>query len=295
MKIVPAGFRQLLQDTAYRTQNGFFFLLSIVVFFVAAFILPPGTLRDAVLQFSVTLAAVALIQTVWDFLGGDPVNRNIRDLQTIMERQITFLADQTAGNIGIERMWPNRQAWKRDTRQGLEFWHESVCRSKKINIVSTTLWTNWLQERDFRARLFESIASGAKVRILLYDPFEEVFKLRPENHPPVAGDYALMHEIGESLKRLVEGLGTSEAAARARFELGLTTQVIHMAQIIWLDDRMLVAHYLTGKGGGASPIMQLQGSSAYYQSYAEQFEILWGLANVLSYSELCNYVQRFPN
>ncbi len=313
---------QLVGEPAYRTKLAFFALLGAVAI-LASFLLQSGLLKDILVQFSVTFVAVALIQILWDFLGGDPLetrlnaaqNETLASIQAVekgleesiqgLDKQLgavagsmTLLADLADGNIGIARLWPTRRAWQSDPEEGLSVWHQRLCSATKVSIAGNTLWNNWLNDALLRKRLLANVAhhGDVTVRLVLYDPDSEVLRIRARDEGDIRshGIYQMQNEIESSLAVLAQEMAALEEGPRARLEVRLTDKSVHVCQLVWADERMLVALYLAGKSGGPCPTFELRGpGSAYYATYAEQFEILWNRARPLTFAELQKYGQRF--
>jgi len=278
--------RQIIKEPAYRTKLAFFLILSFTVVLLAVLLKSRSPFwSEVLLEFAVTFGAVGILQFLWDFLGGDPMELRIEELRNEVrriEQSITspILSDLTDGDIGIERIWPDRRTWYSDPVDGLKAWQSRICRAKSVDMMSNTLWNSWMHQERFRQPLFRNIALGASVRILVYDPKSDVLRLRASDEKDVPGE--MQHEIKATLLRFAEGWNELDSTARKNLEVGLTTQVIHMAQIFRADNLMLVAIYLSGKSGGPSPTMQLKGpESTYFLKYAEQFEIIWRRAKLL--------------
>jgi hypothetical protein len=120
---------------------------------------------------------------------------------------------------------------------------------------------------------------------LIYDPESEVLKARAkdENDLQVQHILEMQNEISYSLIKLAEGVKKSRKGS----EISLTHRFPHYAQMIRADNRMLVAIYLSGKSGSPSPTTQLRGPhSAYFTTYAEQFDILWERGKRVDFNEL---------
>jgi hypothetical protein len=268
-------FRQLFGQPAYRIKLAFFFVLSLAVFF-ASFLVGSPVWSEILLQFAITFGAVGLLQLLWDFLGGEPlelriieVKRELNEIQT----SVALLSDLVEGNIGMERIWADRRSWQSDPKDGLSAWQDRVCQAEQVDIVSNTLWINWMQE-DHRKRLFKNIVGGARVRMVVYEPGSDVQRLRAKDEGDVPGQ--MEAEIKATLLRLAEDQKALPAAARQYLQVRMTSESVHPAQIIRADDRMIVATYLSGKSGSPSPTMQLRGTgSSYFQKYAEQIDLLW--------------------
>jgi hypothetical protein len=231
---------------------------------------------------------------IWDFLGGDPMELRIMDSFAevdkkldVLHRSIDVQRDNLDKNIGIERIWRTRREWENDPVEGLAVWKERVCRAKSIDIVSNTLWTRWFNDEAFRRKLFLNIERGCEARILIYDPDSEIVRNRAKDEKdPIKKLRVQEGEIVEISQMELEIYSTLEKLAKARekipdaskekLKIRLTTSFYHPAQIIRADEQIIVATYLSGKTGSPSPTMQLRGTTtAYYQTYLEQIQILW--------------------
>lgn len=284
------GLRRLLAlfgEPVYRTKLLVFGLLGGVITLAGA-LAPSGTPRDILYGLSVTIWGVAIVQVLWDFVGGDPMSAKLDSIsdaaasdRDILARSMTLLADLLDGSIGIERVWPTRREWSGDPRSGTSAWHDLVCRGRSIKIASSTLWSGWLNNPDFRRRFLHHVATGnAHACILLYDPREPVLERRAadEGERLLGGSLQMRAEIAYSLNELARGTRDWDAATKARLQVRLTYLYPHPAQIVLVDQRMLVALYLSGHSGGSAPTFQLTGPSAFFKTYSDQFDILWGRA-----------------
>lgn len=293
-----------LQQPAYRIRLAFFLILGFAAALLAVLLRPRFPLwSEVLLEFAVTIGAVGVLQLLWDFLGGDPVEFQIGEVQDAVEnlgRSITVLSDLVDGDIGVERVWRDRQSWEQDSADGKEVWYERVGQAREIDIMSNTLWNNWMHREKFRKKLFDNIAQGAHVRILIYDPDSDVLELRAADeedrffvvqHKKV---YEMQTEINSTLSRVAEGRSRLSSSARTNLEVRLTTQTLHPAQMIRADERMVVAIYLSGKSGTPSPTMQIRGSeSSYFHKYTEQFDTLWKRARPLSDDRFSQILQDY--
>lgn len=287
---------QTLEQPAYRTKLAFFLILGVSVFLLSALLQSRSSFwSDVLREFAIAFSAVGVLQLLWDFLGGEPLELRIAEVKEevkSIKSGITPLSDLMNGNIGIERIWPDRRAWYLDSGDGLREWHIRVCEAKHVDILSNTLWNNWLHDGEFRSRLFKNIAHGAHVRILIYDPEADVVRRRAADEKDVPGE--MQQEIKASLVSLARGWTTLPHSAKANLEVCLTTSTVHPVQMIRADEHMLVAHYLVGKSGGPSPTMQLRGNdSVYFRKYTEQFQTLWDRARVLNDAQFARILEEY--
>jgi hypothetical protein len=309
MKTLLERINNLFKEPEYRTKLLVFVLIGVVLT-LSAILTQDEFWSDVLVQIAITFATVAFVQVLWAFLGGDPVEVEIGQAGERLEGEIqavdqkvdhlkgslNLLADLMDGNIGIERIWPDRNAWQTDQKDGRDDWHKWVCQADEINFVSNTMWNNWLHNDDFRRGFFENLNRGANIKIVLYDPDSPILaqRAKDEKDPKLMGVLQMQNEIGSSLLVISKELGKLEPQARERLEVRLSDQFAHFAQIIRADKRVLVALYLSGRTGGYCPTFQLQGDhSVYYETYEKQFEIIWKRAKAISQAELQELVGRF--
>jgi hypothetical protein len=301
--------------------NQLIFLLVGAFLFSISFLIPDKFWADVVKDFAITFVAVAVVQFLWNVLGGDPLeleiktstdmlNQELDDAEARLGEHITsvnknvdtlkdslyLLADLIDGNIGIERLWPERRKWRDDDQAGLEVWHEWVCQADDVTIISNTLWNSWMHHETFREKFFENLKRGANIKIVVFHPTSPLLELRAkdEKDPKTFGVQQMQSEIISTLSLIVEMLDNVEDNARKRFEVRLMHDYMLLSQIIRADDRMLVALYLSGKTGSPSPTFQIKGTQTkYFQKYLEQTDIHWERSEKLDFNELKELLNKF--
>lgn len=308
---------------AFQIQYWSFGLLGIVVLLIANSSPWPNKFwQDFLVDISVVFFGVALVQFVWDKLGGDPLTKMMQ-----------VLIDVGEGNLGIERIWPKREIWMNDNEEGLIKWHKWVCKAKQVEIVSNTFWINWLEEEEFRKMLLKGIQKKDLFRLLIYDPESDLVRMRAADEKEIAikGNFEMQNEIIKALKELAEGINSMGASSKQEIieqmensvgrwkeiqgmkegpekerkheemektskglEIRMTSRCLHFAQVIRADNQMLVTFYLSGKSGKPCPTMQLRGPrTEYFERYSEQFKILWRRGRALTFVDLEDLVSRF--
>jgi len=278
-----------LREPTYRTKLAFFVLLGAMSIALSVLIRtePWSTI---LFEFSITFIAVTLIQVVWDFLGGDPLEESINQIQLGSH----VIADLVQGRIGLQRIWPDRRTWQDDPEDGLAAWKQRTLNAMHADILSNTLWNNWFTDEKWVQALFDSAQRGAHVRILVYKPGSPSQLIREGDEPPSFGK--MQNEIRLTIRRFLDkcqefevpplqagAQGSGRRRFRGSIELRLTEHVVHLAQIIRCDDQVLISPYLSGETGGPSPAFQAEGTeSAYHQTYSRQFDKLWNRAAQLT-------------
>ncbi len=287
MKNVFNRIGNLFKEPEYRTKLLVFILVGVVLSLSAILIQDPFW-SDVILQLAITFAAVALVQVLWDFLGGDPLELKLENYN----RMLNLLAGIKEEDIGIERIWWKRSRWQEDTKAGRKVWHDWVGKANDVRILSNTFWNVWLKNEDFREKLFKNLRRGATIKIVLYHPFSSALALRAKDEEHGTEIIEMQTEIYKSLSVIYNELRNLDPDVKQRFEVRLTEEFLHYSQIIQADERMLIALYLSKKGGSDAPTIQLCGKdSKYFDTYNEQFEIVWGRAVIIEENELKILVQ----
>jgi hypothetical protein len=297
-------FRQTLERRELKRKLAFFLILSFAAVLLAVLLQSISLFwSNVVLEFAVAFGAVGILQLLWDFLGGEPIELRIEEVKEeviSIKSSMALLSDLTDGNIGLERIWPDRRTWEKDAQGGKAAWDTRIHEARHVDIVSNTLWNNWMHREEFRQGLLNNIARGAQVRIVIYNPNSDVLKLRAadEKDPFLVIQrekvYQAQQEIISTLNKVAEIWNNLPAPARTNLKVRLTAKTLHLAQIIRVDERMLVATYLSGKSGGLSPTMQLRGAeSSYFRKHADQFKTLWEPAEPLDDARLSQILEKY--
>jgi hypothetical protein len=313
-------FLNLFKEPGYRTKLLVFFLIGVILILSAVLMKDPFW-QDILVQIAITFVTVVFVQMLWGFVGGDPLELRIDSVEPKISQELhqfelqisdvihrvdqkvdslmgsfELLADLNDNNLGIDRIWKDRRAWQVDKKDGLSIWHDRVCNSEHTFILSNTLWNNWLHDDEFRRNFFNKLNEGLFARILIYDPDSRIMELRAvdEQDPTMMGVRQMQSEIGSTLSVISKELKQMKPDTSQHLEVRLTNNYVHPAQIIQADERILVAIYLSGKTGGASPTFQFKGKdSVYFQTYMNQCDILWKRARKISFDELQDFVTKF--
>jgi hypothetical protein len=269
---------------SYRLRLLFFVVLGTTAI-LASLLIQDAYWQDLLSNFAVTFAAVGLIDFMWDILGGEPMEATMRDSFAELNQRMDNLnltlsvaADLVNSHIGVERIWSTRRDWEADNLDGIATWKKRVCQAKQVDIVSSTFYTRWASDDKFWDELFECITRGTKFRLLIYDPDSDILRIRSENEddPKLGKTSQMKMEIYSTLEKIAKKVNNLDGHARNNFEVRLNSKYYQMSQIIRADKRVLVAFYLSKKGGSSAPTLQILGpESSFFEVYTQQFETLW--------------------
>lgn len=300
--------RHLSKQPANRTKYAVFVLFGLVLALFSLLISEP--LKTILIEFSVTFGAVTVIQILWEFLGGDPSEEKLENYHSELEKGITVIGsdiqsrfegiqsqlgvvndsiqsrfegiqsqlgvvnDLIQYDLGIEHIWPSRRAFKDESTMGIKWWRERIYASKEIAILSITLWTDWMQDHEFRKGLRNSVEKGAKVKLIVYEPGSDIQKWRAwaEEDP---GD-EMVSEIDRTVHAIKNMRDRLQGDLKDNLEIRYTYEAHHFVQLFRCDDEMLIGFYLHGLDGLSSPTIYVRGKDKrFYKAYSDQFERLW--------------------
>ena len=80
--------KKLFSDREFRL-NQFIFLLVGAFLFSISFLIQNEFWADVVKDFAITFVAVALVQFIWNVLGGDPLELEIRTSTAALDQELT--------------------------------------------------------------------------------------------------------------------------------------------------------------------------------------------------------------
>ena len=138
-------WKQLLSVPSYRVRLFVFVLLGAFTFAVGLLLekYEHPSLHDVAFDFGVTFVAVGLVSILWDFLGGDPMERRIAEHVSVLDTHLenvhrSLAASTDLLSLGIERVWATRRDWENDkTDDGMAAWKTRVCEARHVNVISS--------------------------------------------------------------------------------------------------------------------------------------------------------------
>lgn len=156
----------LLQRPQYRTKLSVFILIGLILLFVTPFV-KNNILQNIFINFLTTFLAVALIQLLWDFLGGDPIDTKLTELQA----NILVLAE-----ISSEKIGASKGSGLIATFSSLpnDLINNDIVQSSHIRILQTWMGNFIVIEEN----LITALRNDCKVQILLLNPESPLAKMR---------------------------------------------------------------------------------------------------------------------
>jgi hypothetical protein len=128
----------------------------------------------------------------------------------------------------------------------------------------------WLDDGRFLPALEDRLNCGVKVKILFLDPNCESAKLRKREEGRDTED-----EIRKSIKKIWEFQQGLQPSVKDRLRIYVYDATASCG-LTWIDNYMIITHYLAGKPDVTSPAIRVQpaqvGTGGLYDVYAENVE-----------------------
>lgn len=280
--------KELLGRSQYRVRILVFILLFAILILTAQGIGRDKLSGQLIFEFAVTIGAVAALQILWDFLGGDPVETAIDSLSRnsvtkgefsevtnkikLLYQDISLLGD--IEQTGVDRLWPTRKIWQSDENDGLEIWKERIIKAENVDILSDSFWSNWFQSQDFRVAFENRIREKkGRTRLLIFRPYSPA--VRQRSYDQGSSPSFLSRESNDTLDE-IRGM-VLRNPSNSSLNVRVNGTAMNNYQIIRADDYILIASYLMRETGSPSPTIQARKGTekGYYYSYLKHFDHIW--------------------
>jgi hypothetical protein len=261
------------RDPRQRLAAALFFLLALVFLFAAALTSKNRIVSEVFLNMGVAIGSVVLIAVLWRFMGGQPYEEAIIQLQR---------SSQSAAQIasaGVLRIQPERLLGLDERVRDLA---PRVAHAKEIDLLGLTLYRNWFQHESLcKALVGVLTANRGRVRIVLVD-HERSFPaganrlVQPgESKAPKLLD-GLLDATYSELVQIYNKLGVRE---RQRLQIRHPDETIVYQTIIRVDDYMFISPYVACAVGDNGFGMEVVGRDhTLYKLYLQEFETMFDAA-----------------
>jgi hypothetical protein len=169
-------------------------------------------------------------------------------------------------SLGIEKVWPSREAVKKTD------WVDMVNAAKDTCTLLGIAHGGWLKDDRFLPALKDRLKRGVKVKILFLDPNCASAKLRKREEGDRRDTEA---EIRKSIKTIWEFQRDLQPSVKERLRI-YVYDATPSCGLTWIDDYMIITHYLAGLPDVTSPAIRVQpaqiGTGGLYDVYAENVE-----------------------
>jgi hypothetical protein len=273
-------FFYLLSQPGYRTKLLVFILIGIVIF-LASFWVGSPFFQGILSNFLVTFLAVAFIQFLWDFLGGDPAESRFVNLQNGVD-SVRHVLNMLTGEV-IER----HDAYQ---DSGLIAAHPNLPNDTVVAGISgaaqlVRILQTWMGNFiTLEEAICEAVTKGCKVQILLLDPKSDQAKARSKDIKYTSSD-AVSEAIGSNLGQLARVFQNVKQSPDLEVRLYDATPIM---TLYWYDDICYMGLYWRNRSAIQGPQLQIYftGKSYLGDIIKSHFEDLWKSSEPVDLSKI---------
>lgn len=169
-------------------------------------------------------------------------------------------------SLGIQNSWPSRKAVPKRN------WVNWLQAANNTCTLLGIAHGNWCLDERFEAALRDRLKHGVTVKILFLNPNSESAKLREKEEGGLRKTRAIIRESIAWVWKFRESL---ESGVKSRLRI-YVYEATASCGLTWIDDYMIVTHYLAWTPDWTSPAIRLQpaqiGTGGLYDVYAETVE-----------------------
>jgi hypothetical protein len=172
-------------------------------------------------------------------------------------------------SLGIDKVWSSRDAvLERE-------WVDWVYQAKNTCTLMGVAHGKWCEDERFIPALRDRLENGVWVKILFLDPNSSAAERRALEEARRKKGRNTQDAIRSSIKYLWDFRQTLEAGVRERLRL-YVYDATPSCGLTWMDDHMIVTHYLAGLPDLTSPAVDLKpaqiGTGGLFDVYARNVE-----------------------
>jgi len=174
-------------------------------------------------------------------------------------------------SLGIDNVWPSRETVP--PRQ----WVEWIRQAKNRCILLGVAHGNWCKDDGFEPALRERLKKKVWVKILFLNPNGSAVLLRAREEARGKHHRTTQDVIRDSIKSVWEIHKSLEPSMKEHLRL-YVYDATPSCGVTWVDDQMVVTHYLAGSVDLTSPAVLLKpakiGTGGLFDAYAKNVDII---------------------
>jgi hypothetical protein len=160
--------------------------------------------------------------------------------------------------LGVREFYANRSKVPNDS------WVDWLESAQRTCLLLGQAHGEWIRDDRFESALVGRLVAGIQIQILFLDPTTEAAETREKEDRQ---NKELKARIKESIGKLWKIRERLPEAARARLSVYAYTATPSLG-VTWIDDWMLVTHYLAGFNNLTSPALKVESSPNPTSPYA---------------------------
>jgi len=178
-------------------------------------------------------------------------------------------------SLGVEDFYPSRSHFPS------ERWVNWLREAKRQCILLGHAHGNWCDDPNFKAALIDRLREGVRVEMFFLDPTGQGIETRKKEDG--RGQRNTTARISSSIKIMWNIQEDLDASIRDKLILRVYDATPSVG-VTWIDNSMLVTHYLPGSVNLTSPCLLAEpraGSKSVYMVYEENVRVIRDLFSIL--------------
>lgn len=232
---------------------------------------------QALFNVSFILITIALVNGLWNLLGGEPLEKMLGDLRT----STNLLTDSSESGI-IRYLSAN------DHMSSKEWYSVMMNAKSKLDILGYTLNT-WSKIEGFEEEIVSSVKAGLNVRILFMDESNphlmaniNVKQISSMSKGIVSNEITTSTDFYSNIKAEID----KDSSFKGSFEYRKVKHGLVMGQICIFDYEAYITPYLHSITTPHSPMLIIKGSeSKAFIKYQNEFDAMWKLNETENFEE----------
>jgi hypothetical protein len=192
-------------------------------------------------------------------------------------------------SFGIVDMWSSRHA--------IKDWVDWMGTAHETCVLFGIAHGGWCQDGRFAPALKARLNDGVSFRVLFLDPNSETAKIRAREETGSRNTQEKIRESIQDVWKIRESLTPGQKGQLRLFVYDATAS----CGLTWVDQQMLVTHYLAGLPDATSPTLlltrpQVGMERSLYDVYADNLkEIIQRMSRQVDESNIQEFVPQQPN
>ncbi len=257
-----------------------FRMTSIVFFFIGAAFIGLGAVfhlallpipSTVALHLGIVTVAVVLIDQIWRFCGGQPIDHQIKSLQTQIGR-LSQSVDviESSQAVGLEAVYSRLGSFGR-----ADEWVSLIgAATKQVDLMGRTL-LGWTRAAEIPERIADRIVNrDVKFRVLLMSPANKCLATLTEERVNLGS--ILKDKLTVSIQFFLDIQRSLPAEYQGHLQVRCFDHIPLYCGLVRIDDRFFVTQYLYSASSDNSPFYCAHGMERDWpRTLEKEFEQIW--------------------
>lgn len=194
--------------------------------------------------------------------------------------------------MSIDYVWPSRRVIEET------YWVDQLHAAREKCILLGIAHGGWCKDKRFTPTLEERINHGLLFKMYFLDPNSKAAELRAEEEKRQRNSRDTKNEIMLSIAKMRDFRQKLDPALRDRLLLYVYTATPSCG-LMWIDQTMLVTHYLAGLPDETSPALRLTPpesgiEGSLYSTYAKNLEEIDKTSTIIAEQNAHEFLPQTP-